>query len=462
MWRFPSYLVFAACVTVALALLIAGESEIGGELSVGLGTGSAFGSTGGAPLTQDAFSNASEPDVAPLCSIACLPTAGPEPNQSGGLSEPAATPDGLPGNWVYWVWSFYQGPSYSPTMVWTSIETPSSGPVDGDQYAILLNVNDNQNYWDQIGLASDWGCGACGNPYNTWSIPWEQGSWGAFDGQTGCGWGGAHSRDAYDATGLSPLSWYTFAMQLVPRTDSLLFEVYYGQGQSSFENSPIWSQSETDPATAFMVGPPDPNCNGGGSGNADSLLEEVDNLGGSAPQDLPHWNFEFLDTEIALKSGAKYYLSDNDWTDTTAETCDTACPSIPQGYILVESGIDVLTIANEAFELTFWTDTIEVAPGQTVEISGFDQPVGSVSPTDYCVAHTCSESLSCTWPPDPESDECVFYNPVPQTVENGTAIYSFTPSSSTPAGVYYEGFQATISSTTPTQFTIFIFYIDVT
>jgi hypothetical protein len=387
----------------------------------------------------------------PLCLTNCSPTGPPPASFSSG--------DGIPGNWVYWFSSWYSttASKYTPSEVWVSIQVPSSGTVNGDQYALVFNVFDSQYYFDQIGLASDYGCGACGNPTNTWSIAWEQGTWGTFDGVTGCGWGGQHSRDGYDNVGLSPLGWYTFAMKL--GGDELTFDVYSGQNSLS---DLIWSQTESDSAPYFLVQGLSPMCNGGPSGEgmgAVSLFEEVDNIA-SSTQDVPRWNFEFYQPTVYLSSKDIVLLPDSSF-GTGSESCDTACPSVPQGYEWVETSTYVLTVANEAYGISFSADSYSVAPGGSLLVEGYLLPIGDASPSDFCATHSCTFTLSCTFPPS-SSNECYADTPVPSSDIYNSLGYTFTLTTSASPGEYYEGINIDVTSTSPAQYTNFVFYIDVT
>jgi hypothetical protein len=239
----------------------------------------------------------------------------------------------------------------------------------------------------------------------------------------------------------------------------LTFQVF--PGQNSLTNA-IWSYSVTDSATSFLFQTVDNNCYGGPVGNywAVSYYEEVYNIA-STTQDVPKWNFQFVDTVIYINKRQATAIPDSYLAGATG-SCIQTCPVIPQTYTWdLSAGTYILTVANQAYSITFPSDTLTLAPGQQYTIQGYETPVGTVAYTDYCVTHSCSVSETCTFVPG-ASGACTYQNPVPSTNYLGSEVYSFTLAGNTAPGMYYEGVNAVITSTSPTQYTNFVLYIDVT
>ena len=186
----------------------------------------------------------------------------------------------------------------------------------GISTALVLSAVDNNGYYDQIGLASDYGCpSGCNNPSNTWSIAYEQGTYGTYGGFSGCGWGGNHSRDAYDSSGLTPNTWYTFMMYL---TGSRLRLTVY-PAYSSWNGSYSWTTWIADTASSFYIQSTGVNCNGGGSAATMTLYEEVSYLKTDLAQQVPRWNFNFSGTTYANWGGSTWTYTgvfDSVWGST--------------------------------------------------------------------------------------------------------------------------------------------------
>ena len=362
----------------------------------------------------------------------------------------------------YQVGSFYKTgePSFESTSVWTSLSVPSSGVVNGDQYSLLLSVYDSDGYYDQLGLASDYGCpSGCGNPTNTWTIAYEQGWWGSSDGlPAGCGNTGHFDRDV-DEGDVSVNSWYTFEMRLTGT--ELIFNVYPGQDSLS---DALWDYALTDSAAFFQVQPYVGSCYEEPSGQTGTfpsftLYEEVDWIANGI-QPFPQWDFSFDDTTISAPSMGTIEMGDSLFVNFVAGL-DTP-PSPHNYYVDRTEGTYEQTMANEADAFAFSDDSLSVAPGGVVTDTGYLYPVGGSSPTDHCVSHTCDITETCTGPSG-WTLACELLLSVPKGYDLGSAYISVNPPSSTPPGEYYVGYTSTITNTSPTEeYTNFIFYVFVT
>jgi hypothetical protein len=347
----------------------------------------------------------------------------------------------------------YTGSTYYAWLVWTSIQVPSSAPVSGDMYAVVFSVFDNDNYYDQIGLASDYGCSACQNPHDTWSVAWEMGTYGKSHGYIGCGWGGSWSRDAFNGGGLIPGQWFTFGM-LILSTGGVSYRLWIGENS---QTTLVWQLNESSSASYFLIEPSDPNCAGGGSGAADvTLYEEVAYIyGGVYPQEYPRWDFLFNQT--STESGADDVVT---IPNSNMEWAEANSPRGTVPYVMdFTFGPDIAREPNEFTAHLFHTDTIIVAPGSWSNlVVGAVFAVGASSPTEYCIVNTCDLGFACS--SFPTNNGGVYWTggtSIPGPVE----VSYFAPSGTTP-GWYYAGCTATITNLSPTQTTTWIWYIEVT
>jgi hypothetical protein len=437
-----------------------------------------------------AANRSNAPTNVQTCSTNCTPVSGPT---GAGISyfdnysttsttgaRPMVHPSPSTGGWggsTYWLENFYSGTSSTSTIAYTSIEVPSSGTVDGDQFALVLSEFDSNNYYDQIGLASDYGCpSGCGNSQNTWSIAYEQGTYGTYGSHTGCGWGGTHSRDGYDSSGLTPFSWYTFLMYLTG--SNLVFKVY--AGYSDMNTTPVWTTSISDSASDFLIQDADSDCAGEPNGQHDgassnSLYEEVTYIYNGFTQNVPRWNFNFSQTTYASWGGSGWTYTgapEKDWYPQ--EACSSSCPTIPHTYYIdwSEYPRDVV-IANEAMMLSWWSDTFSItgipgtSPTQTGSIPSIGQqrdygPHGyglSGSWPDYCFNNTCDVSYSCSAATGLSAGYSISPWPT-STVPSSVSYYEVAPIGAS-TGTYYSGCTAQITSTSVTESTTFIWYVTV-
>jgi hypothetical protein len=342
-------------------------------------------------------------------------------------------------------------------MAWqvlTSMQVPSSGTIDGDQFALVMSVFDSKNYYDQIGFASDYGCpSGCGDPSNTWSIAWEQGTWGTYGSTTGCGWGGLHSRDAYDAPGLSPGSWYTFAL-LLASNGSISFRVFTGQNSTA---TLLWQQWESDGANDFLIQNLDQYCNGnsqaGYGGASMTQYEEVEYINGNVySQPVPRWDFTFNDTYID-SGGSRYGIPDsNDFAFSTGNG-----PTMPHGYFVdLTGGPTEVRIANEAFLIDWSTNSISLSPGGCATVYGNLVAVGDKPTTDYLVANSYSSSIFTGYG-GLQSNGGSISGSVPSSGNS----YSICAPVGTAAGQYYGGVTFEVYIGTSTEVSTWIFYVQV-
>lgn len=364
--------------------------------------------------------NASLPG-ATQCSTNCGAPLGPGPTAAdlaGNSSSTPGTPTGLgspavrpiPASWstFYQEGGYYQGPNLTggQTIVYTSIFVPSSGTVDGDQYAAVLSVFDNRGYYDQIGLASDYGCpSGCNNPYNTWTIAYEQGTWGTG----GCGWGGQHSRDGVPTgyQGLPVGAWYTFLMYLTG--SHLVFKVFSGVG--NMNSSLVWyNNTDTDTATTFGITSAWGDCAGhgydGGIASA-TLYQEVFYTASSSG--IPNWDFPFWATTYASWCGSSCGWGYGGIPDSYYSQFNAgAPPSPPHGYwVDFSEANNMIVIANQAFRLTFDYGFYNLTAGGGFYDAGYDQAIGVAGShgvpqkwRDYCLNNTCAAApgASCSIP----------------------------------------------------------------
>lgn len=380
-----------------------------------------------------------------------------------------AQPQWSSGSPPYWLGTEYWGsaPTYQAIRVWTSIEIPSSGTVRGDKYAMVLSVFDNQNYYDQIGIASDFGCGStCNNPSNTWSIAYEQGTYGTYKGITGCGWGGVYSWDGYNSPGLLVNNWYTFVMYIFDGT--LYFWAVNGLNNPFGQQ--IWSFSVPDAATYFLIQNLDPTCHGGSvgtSGAADTTIFEevyfVTPVMGTGQQ-LPRWDFTFNLTTVQATSGLFYNLPDSSMYQYGS--CLSSCPTIPHTfnsnyapyYADFTHGPDIVRLANEAVTLYVpgaLGTTTYAYPGSFASFSGFTQSVGQAPPDEYCLFYGCNLVFSCTWLPN--SGGSYGWSP-PFSASNAITYSPYIPSG-TATGLYFTSCFVQDTNSSPWETTTVIWYI---
>jgi hypothetical protein len=416
--------------------------------------------------------------ISPSCTASCYPVnaSSGSSTQYNGTSPPfgnyAAAASAVRDNGIhpafsgglsglYQIGTLYWGsnPTYHAAIVWTSIWVPSSGTNSGDQFALMLNVFDNDNYYDQIGLASDYGCpSGCGNPSNTWSVAYEQGTYGTYNGVTCCGCTGTHSRDAYDSGGLTPNSWYTFEMLL---SDGYLY-YYLWEGKDSFSTQ-LWGTSVSDSASYFLIQNQDTTCNGGGAGTGAAsmnLYEEVEYVHGNL--NFPQWNFRFFNTSFYQSPSGPTVMIPNSYWEGNATAGFNVPASLQRYFTSFDQGQYQVEIINEPYRLSFPTDTCSVAPANYCGSVGYLEPAGEYAPTDYCVFWGCTIASSTCGGPSGWTTSCSLSSPVPTYIQYDSAAWQVYVPSGTSPGVYYGGISVTVSNSTTSDYDNWIFYITVT
>jgi hypothetical protein len=421
--------------------------------------------------------------VCPSADNCSSPSGAPPQHNALGAARPGLARPAT-GGWsggptsTYWLESTYTGTNQTGgatpiQIVYTSLQVPSSAPASGDQYVLALSVFDSNSYFDQIGLASDYGCTGCGNSQNSWTIFWEQGDYGTSQNVTGCGWGGSHSRDAapFGQIGLSVFGSYTFFMYL--SDTNLEFRVYNGTGVMN--GTPYWSHSITDSATTFEWTNLYHTCSGGtyGSGTySASLFEEVDYVhagpGGSAGQDVPQWNFNFSMSSWASWGSSSWVIRgvpDSQYEGPT-ELYLSIAPTIPHSYYIDQShSARSQMIANEAMGIVYTFDTFTLAVGANYNATGklpsdgWGNSYGYQPWSDYCLNNTCDLSFTCT---APSGLSILTAGATSPTVSAYVWDDVKATSSAVVGNLYFQGCTATITnSPSYDEYTTFIFYITI-
>lgn len=331
-------------------------------------------------------------------------------------------------------------PEYTATAIWTSILVPASGTNHGDQFALMLSAFDGQYYYDQIGLSSDYGCpSGCGNPDNTWTVAYEQGSYGTDSaGVTCCGCVGTFNRDQANGQ-LYPNSWYTFEMVL---SDGKL-NFYVWEGKDSF-NVEVWGLSLPDIATSFYLEPYSPYCNGGPTGYYYdfTLYNEVEYVHGNLS--FPQWNFRFFNTTIYTYVTDQTIMVPNSWW--MGNWTAGFLPPYGQPYFTsFDQGLYQVEIIDEVYRISFASVTCSVMPGGNCDEAGYLEPAGEFAPTDYCVVHSCWLTSTTCGAPSGWSSYCTFTDPVPTSIVYDSIYWSVVVPSGIAPGIYYGGVDVAVT-----------------
>jgi hypothetical protein len=360
---------------------------------------------------------------------------------------------GYSGN-VYWYGGYYSGANYTQShfvqILYTSILTPASGPRYNDMYFNLLSAFDTNGYYDQLGFSSDY-CSGCQNSgSNTWAVAYEQG-WS--DSTHLCGYTGHIDSAAYK---LSTYTWYTFLMYL--SFSNLVFKVYLGDG--AFNNTPLWTQSFSDSADSFETASTFKGCEGGydTSSHYDmTLYQEVHQISSTSSMTHPQWDFWFDQTNVAWWSGSTWNVVGVPDSSITANQCwitSGTCPSPAHGYTTYSYN-RYIVIANNAMWLYWSTQSYSVSPGSGYSAYGYEYNLGGYCPG---LSGYCSVSMSCTvptgWTGGPSWA-------TPLQYYDYDSYYANSPSGASP-GTYYSGCTFTQTSSSPNEFTTFIFLSTVT
>jgi hypothetical protein len=478
--------------SIALALTLLCSSSFGGAASVSLGlrtssvapAGLAAANTSGSSpsitsneANASAHGNSSGITYNASTDSFCLSTCGsalvaPPVQSSAGVgpadgaraeARPADTVHGAAWSGAtYWWDNEYQGGSNTGSLAFTSMKVPSSAPVSGDQYVALLSEVDSNGYYDEIGLASDYGCSACGNPYDTWSVAAEEG-YGSSSAACGA-LTNYVTHDGYDSSGLNPGGWYTFGLYLTG--SNLVFKVWSGEG--SMNGTPVWSLSVSNSASAFEIATT-ASC----KGTTTAALSNTLYLGVMSvvnAMDVPQWSWAFVDTDWATYSGGWTFngVPDSDYEFFDQATSGYTPPVPAQGYYMEYSEhADQVTVADEATWMEYGTNTLTVSPGGSGYTTGQAVSIGLGDSFDtfdlamrqwhdYCLNTTCDAKISCTVPTGFGGS----YNSI-SSVPTTNLYYQVNVPSGQSSGWYYGGCTLTITSPI-SEFTTFEFYIDVT
>lgn len=478
-------IVVAAIVSISVALLPLAQSEISpvfGSVRTGLScVGNCSSTTGAGSAASIATNNTSNeagppasivgptsgPNAtAPLpsspCSSNCTWSGVPSPSSGNQTSGPirgdsaksTASSGPRPSTWssnLYWFTTKYGGTNYTQShnvqVEYTSVFLPSSGPHYGDAYFLLLSDFDSLGYYDQLGVASCYGS-ACGGSGDYWTINYSQG-WSTST--AACAYAGNLNNLAYN---LGQFGWYTFVMYL--SGTNLVFKAYSGDGVMN--GSTIWSQSFGDSASSFEVGGTFTGCHGGydhSTGYSFTVYQEVHNIGTGNTMSVPQWDFWFDQTNVAWWGSGSWNIvgiSDSTWTNWCVHTPAGTCPTPPHGYVIADYNRYV-AIANEALWLDWSANAYSFAPGGGFSQVGTEQALGS-----YCPNNSCTVSMTCGVPSG-WSGGGSYSTPLSNWLYDGYSAYSPTTAS---AGNYYPGCDITLSSSSPNEYTTFVWYITVT
>lgn len=328
----------------------------------------------------------------------------------------------------YWLgaafayWTCDGGIPCTTQTVWTSIGTPSSDPKAGDFYYELLSVYDSNGNYDQIGIDSN------ASAHSSWGVTIAN-----------CNCDCSHGFYKTDVVALNPYSTYSFKMLLTGT--NIQFELYDGVGVSG---SPIWTYQRSDSAGWFDI--EQINTCDGTNYNDFTVYEEVYYI--STTQNFPQWDFEFADTSWGSNT-----VTTGDWGTFTQAASGTSVPTSPHGYYVdLSQGGGAVRVANEAIWSALFNFYI-IAPGQGFTDNGNEVQIGA-----YCSGGSnCPTSISCSVPSGWTGGGYLGGSTSPTTL---------TYSTTSPAGAisqpYYSGCLSTITSTSPQEWTTFIFYIYVT
>lgn len=341
----------------------------------------------------------------------------------------------------YWVGADYTGSASTAAYVYTTIGTPSSGPRDGDLYYELLSLYDSNGNYDQIGLASAYcssdSCAWCPTYCTTSDYFTVIISEGSPTGQSGCHLAYTLNNVVDD---LGIYEDFTFEMKL--SGSYLQFLVYSGTG---IGGTLYWSDTSgfSDNAAHFVISQQTTVCQGVNEWNLQPY-EEVYNVTNS--MDFPQWNSGMAFTYYGTTEATS-------WATWSANSP----PTSPHGYYsdITDSG-QFVRIDNEAMWISFPTDYHSIAPGGSYTWTGTMNADGG-----YCSPCTSTQwTWSVNWPTSQGNGGGSIGSPY--DIPNSAITYNFNPFSTATPGLYYGQWTATLTSTTPHEYTTFIFYITIT
>ncbi len=278
---------------------------------------------------------------------------------------------------------------------------------------------DSNGYYDQIGIDSN------ASAHSSWGVTIAN-----------CNCDCSHGFYETDAVALDPYNTYSFKMLLTG--SNIEFELYDGVGISG---SPVWTYTRSDSAGWFDI--EQTNTCGGQNYNDFTVYEEVYYT--STSQNFPQWDFQFYDTSWGSNT-----VTTGDWGPFAVAAPGSTLPTSPHGYYVdLSPGGGVVRIANEAVWTAFPWDNPIIAPGNGFTDNGNEIAIGS-----FCSGINCPISGSCSVPSGWTGGGSLGGSYAPTSIS-----YTTTSPSNALSQYYYSGCTVTITSTTPQEWTTFIFYI---
>lgn len=341
-------------------------------------------------------------------------------------------------NGHYWVGATFSGTSFQSTSIYTTITTPSSGPRYNDYYYELLSAWDTSNNYDQIGISSTY-CStsmysSC-QANDDWSVIYSEGT---PSGSSGC-----HLVYNFNPVWflINVYSDYTFEMTLTG--SNLHFQVFGGYG---ITGPLVQSTNLSDSAGHFSVSSTY-SCRSVNQ-YGQQVYEEVYNASSSLA--TPQWNSGFAYTF----AGATQITS---WTRYSSPSPYTP-PTSPHGYYIDFPNSNLVRVDNVATWIGYPWDNPTVAPGGWYQDNGTLNADGS-----FCSGTSCPFTETCNFPAFSLGGSGSYGYYLPTDVPDSFIDYQGSiPSSGVPPGLYYSECTVTITSTTPNEFTTFVWYTDVT
>ena len=341
--------------------------------------------------------------------------------------------------------------------MYVSLNVPPAPPNYGDAYYVLLSVWDTNGNYDQLGLAS-WYC-AVGEQSGCNGVTGTD-AWAIIDFE---GYTNSNCPPGTSATYGPHLFWNylsvhsTVTLEMNLASSNLNYKVYNGVGTGG---TLLWSDHTSDNAANFYIEQTEStySCWSGGNYYSGSipgtqLYEEVFNINPThSNQQMPPWDFQYYQ----MYDSGSGVIPDSSWTEFSS-----SAPTNPNGYWadFTQGTNGVVRIANEAFWLSWSSDSASIAPGGTATYDGNVEAIGSSSPTDYCVTNTCTISTSyCSAPSGwTSSSYTLGSSSVPLWWDN-----SLVAPSGTSPGVYVTGCWMYATSSSPQEESWFGFWTTVT
>ncbi|MCI4372998.1 MAG: hypothetical protein L3K02_05090 [Thermoplasmata archaeon] len=208
----------------------------------------------------------------------------------------------------------------------------------------------------------------------------------------------------------------------------------------------VYNLTDPDPETGFEVNGGETLTNGANQCSYAGFTDYQEVWGVQSSQKTPNWNFGFLYTYAGTTE-----IVSSDWSNDSSGGSNIAYP--PHHYIYDLPLNYQVRIDNEAFGLYYPSDSGAIAPGGTFSTTGGNTNAAG----SYCSGSSCPFTVSCTFTSYGTGSDSPGSGYVPQS----SFDYSVTMSASTPTGVYYPGCTLTETGTSPSEFTLWIFYVQV-